>query len=223
MTAKTVYVLRHGEPADRTIFYGQLDVALSDRGRAQVEAQARFFAERPITAIVSSDLSRCSIGAQAIAEQRGVEVRTDAALREMHLGMLEGIPIADAVKRWPDLAQRSYMDMLDFAFPEGGESVRTLAARVLPAVEAAIAAESDRDGDLLLYVHNTVARVILAAASGQGPDGYVRFEQRYGALNRLRVEAPWARASIVYSNRDCLEAAPSSPQQPSTSTRPNDC
>lgn len=205
MTTKTLYVLRHGEPEDRTIFYGQLDVGLSPRGRAQVEAQARFFAERPLSTIVSSDLTRCSFGAQAIAAHHEAEVRTDEALREMHVGRLEGVPIADAVQRWPELANRSYADMLDFAFPEGGESVRTLAGRVMPAVERVLREAAQREGDVLLYVHNTVARVVLAAATGLGPEGYVRFEQRYAAVNRLKVdvtaEDPWAQASIVYSNR----------------------
>lgn len=202
MSATTVYVLRHGEPEDRTIFYGNDDVALSDRGRAQIQAQAEFFADRPLRTIVSSDLSRCSLGAEAIAARHGLPVVTDMALREMHLGVLEGVPIAEALAKMPELAERSYLDMLDFAFPEGGESVRTLAARALPAVEAVL---RGAEGDVLLYVHNTVARVILAAASGLGPEGYVRFEQRYGAINRLRIDpstdSPWARSAIIYTNR----------------------
>lgn len=202
MSLKTVYVLRHGEPEDRTLFYGQLDVGLSQVGEGHIRAQVEFFAERPIRTIVSSDLSRCSRGAHAIGERCGVSVRTDPALREMHLGVLEGVPMAEALERMPELAGRSYMDMLDYAFPEGGESVRTVAARVLPVVERVV---WDAEGDILLYVHNSVARVILAAACGLGPEGYVRFEQRYGAINRLRVDAaadtPWARSAIVYANR----------------------
>ncbi len=202
MSLKTLYVLRHGEPEDRTIFYGQLDVALSDRGRDQVRAQAEFFAERSLGTIVSSDLSRCALGAEAIAARHELPVTHSAALREMHLGVLEGVPIAEALSRMPELAGRSYMDMLDYAFPEGGESVRTLAERALPEVEQVLRAA---EGDVLLYVHNTVARVVLAAATGLGPEGYVRFEQRYGAINRLRVdvggESPWSHSAIIYSNR----------------------
>ena len=185
MTPKTVYVLRHGEPEDKTIFYGQLDVGLYERGRAQIASQVVFFAERSLATIVSSDLSRCALGAEAIAQRHGLPVTTEPSLREMHLGVLEGVPIAEALSRMPELAGRSYMDMLDYAFPEGGESVRALARRVLPTVERVLV---EAEGDILLYVHNTVARVILAAASGLGPEGYVRFEQRYGAINRLRVD-----------------------------------
>ncbi|MGH1349135.1 MAG: histidine phosphatase family protein [Nannocystales bacterium] len=205
MTSKALYVLRHGEPEDRTIFYGQLDVGLSERGHGHVKAQADFFGTRPLGTIVSSDLTRCTTGAAAIAAAQGAQVRTDAALREMHLGVLEGVRIADALQRMPELAGRSYGDMLDFAFPDGGESVREVAARALPAVEAAVREGLSREGDIMLYVHNTIARLVLAAATGLGPQGYVRFEQRYGAVNRLRVEAggpsPWARSAVVYSNR----------------------
>ena len=202
MSVKTVYVLRHGEPEDRTIFYGQLDVGLSEKGEGHVQAQAAFFADRPLRTIVSSDLTRCTRGAQAIGQRCGVEVTTRKALREMHLGLLEGVPMAEALERMPELAGRSYMDMLDYAFPEGGESVRTVAARVLPVVEEVV---READGDILFYVHNSVARVILAAACGLGPEGYVRFEQRYGAINRLRIDTAadtlWARSAIVYANR----------------------
>ncbi|MEM6294855.1 MAG: histidine phosphatase family protein [Myxococcota bacterium] len=207
-----VFVLRHGEPEDRTIFYGQKDVGLSPRGRSQVDAQADFFAERSLGAIVSSDLSRCTIGAEAIAARCGLAVRTSSALREMHLGVLEGVPIAEAVASMPELAKRSYADMLDFAFPEGGESVRTLSARVMPEVERCIRASDPNAGALLLYVHNTVARVVLAHAAGSGPEGYVRFEQRYAAVNRIEVDHAakdlWARSAIHFANRPPVAAAP---------------
>lgn len=205
MTSKALYVLRHGEPADRTLFYGQLDVGLSERGQGHVRSQAEFFASRAVGTIVSSDLTRCMTGADAIAARHELPVRTDAALREMHLGVLEGVPMSEALERMPELAGRSYGDMLDFAFPQGGESVRDVAKRALPAVEAVVRDGFSNEGDIVLYVHNTVARVVLAAASGLGPEGYVRFEQRYGAINRLRVESgdesPWARSAIVYCNR----------------------
>lgn len=205
MTSKALYVLRHGEPQDRTIFYGQLDVGLSERGQEHVKAQAAFFASRPVGTIVSSDLTRCTTGADAIASGHGLSVRTDVALREMHLGVLEGVPMSDALARMPELAGRSYSDMLDFAFPQGGESVRDVAKRALPAVEAVVREAASGEGDIVLYVHNTIARLVLAAAAGLGPQGYVRFEQRYGAVNRIRVEigdeSPWARSAVVYSNR----------------------
>ncbi len=199
MTALTVYVLRHGEPEDRTIFYGQKDVGLSPRGHAQVQAQVDFFAERDIAAVVSSDLRRCTRGAEAIAASRDFEVQTSTALREMHLGVLEGVPIAEAVERMPELAGRSYADMLDYAFPDGGESVRTLSDRVMPEVERRIRQSDPAGGALLLYVHNTVARVVLAHAAGLGPQGYVRFEQRYAAVNQIRVdpdaESVWSHSA----------------------------
>ncbi len=208
----TVYVLRHGEPEDRTIFYGQKDVGLSTRGHAQVQAQAEFFATRSLVAIVSSDLTRCTIGASAIAARCGLEVQTSSALREMHLGLLEGVRIADAVASMPELAKRSYADMLDFAFPDGGESVRTLGERVMPEVERRVRNADPSAGALLLYVHNTVARVVLAHAAGLGPEGYVRFEQRYAAVNRIEVDPGaddlWTRSVIHFANRPPVAAGP---------------
>ena len=72
---------------------------------------------------------------------------------------------------------------------------------------------------VLVYAHNTVARVLLGMAAGAGVAGYSRFLQRYGAINRIdlpvtrwseaEVQAAtlaldWSRASIGYCNRDPL-------------------
>lgn len=209
MSAADLFVLRHGEPEDRTIFYGQLDVGLSDRGHQHVRDQVGFFANRSISEIVSSDLHRCRFGADAIGDALGLPVRTTETLREMHLGVLEGVPIAEAMKSHPGLAGRSYADMLDYAFEGGGETVREVQARAKPEVERVIRSTAE-GGAIILYVHNTIARLVLSWAAGLGPQGYVRFEQRYGAINRVKVfprdNDPWARSAIVWSNRRAAPA-----------------
>lgn len=221
-----LYVLRHGEPARRDLFYGHYDIGLSDRGLEQARAQAERLGEIPFVAIYSSDLQRAHQGAALVAERRGLAVRIDPELREMSLGALEAMPHAEARERYPQWAGRSYFDMLDARMPQGGESVRDLSERVLASVErvaaehAAVASEG-RWPPVLLYVHNTVARVVLAVAAGAGVAGYTRFEQRYGAINRVDVpvsrsgragelgnRVDWPRASIGYTNRDPLASTP---------------
>ncbi len=215
-----LYVLRHGEPERRDLFYGHHDLGLSPRGLAQARAQAERLGRVPLVAIYTSDLERARVGASLVAEQTGAPIHVDPALREMSLGALEGVPHAEALERYPEWATRSYMDMLDTRMPGGGESVRDLSERVLTCTERLVRAhagpaERDRWPVALIYAHNTVARVLLAQAAGAGPAGYTRFMQRYGAINRLelpldagnRDQAPairWERASIGYCNRDPL-------------------
>ena len=207
-----LYLLRHGEPARRDLFYGHFDVALSETGHAQSHAQAQRLAERELLAVASSDLTRARLGAQRVAAKHEVEVDVFEALREMHLGVLENVPFADAMQQVPQLAGRSYLDMLDFAFPGGGESVLDVAKRAVPCVEDWIRAvarkhpEVKRPG-VAVVAHNTVTRILLAVAAGLGPAGYGRFSQRYGAISRVDVplrqtKADWSSAVIAYANRD---------------------
>jgi broad specificity phosphatase PhoE len=214
-----LYVLRHGEPERRDMFYGHYDIGLSPRGVEQARAQAERLREVPLQAIYSSDLQRAQRGAALVAEGRELRVRIDSDLREMSLGVLEAMPHAEAMERYPQWAGRSYLDMLDVRMPDGGESVRDLSHRVLASVERlalehAGPATCGHWPTVLMVAHNTVARVLLAMAAGSGVGGYRRFIQRYGAINRIDVpmhdggqmagSIDWAAASIGYTNRDPL-------------------
>ena len=198
MSVLRIYVLRHGEPADTGMFYGHHDVALSDRGRRQVVEQVAALERERIDAIYASDLVRAQDGARALAQPRGLEVRIEPALREMHLGQLECLSHTEAARRHPELAGRSYLDMLDFRMPGGGESVRDLAARVYRSVDAIVREHCEPAArTILLYAHNTVNRVLLARAAGLGAPGYGRFAQRYGAINR--IDLPTVSTTVVDS------------------------
>ena len=208
MSTLSLYLLRHGEPVVPKMFYGHLDVELSPRGRDQIDAQVRAMATWTLHDVHTSDLSRAREGAQALAQARDVPLAVDEALREMHLGELEGLSHADGVATRPELATRSYADMLDFRMPGGGESVRDVFERVRPYTDRVLAPhlEAGQGGErrgVAIYAHNTVTRVLLARAAGLGPGGYVRFRQRYGCINRVDLQPandPWVTACIVFSN-----------------------
>jgi broad specificity phosphatase PhoE len=147
-----------------------------------------------------------------VAARHELTVRIDPALREMHLGPLEGVAHAEARERFPQLASRRYEDMLDVRFSPLGESVRDVAQRLDPCVDAAIAdavarADNPRRVALVVYAHNTVTRLLLARAAGLGPGGFVRFAQGYGAINRIDLDVAdatvrWETATIIEANRD---------------------
>ena len=213
MAALRLYLLRHGEPARRDIFYGQHDVPLSPRGFAQARAQAEALAAVPLAAIYSSDLQRAWEGALLVAAHGADRPRplADPALREMHLGLLEEVEHARALADFPEHAGRRYEDMLDYRIPDAGESVRDVADRLLPFVRDVIArhARVDAPGPppgVALVAHNTVHRLLLAHAAGLGSAGYVRFEQALGAISRIDVDPPppggdpLARATIALAN-----------------------
>jgi broad specificity phosphatase PhoE len=213
MTSLRLHLLRHGEPDLHGGFYGHADVPLSPRGQAQALAQARALAGEPLVAIYSSDLERAAHGAGLVAAHGEGRPAPEAlpALREMHLGVLERVAFGDAQTRFPELAGRSYDDMLEFRMPEGGESVRDVAARAVPCVEAIVRRHA-RPGSprgqvpgVAIVAHNTVLRILLAHAAGLGPAGYVRFEQQLGAISRVDFgdtwdTDPWPAARIGLCN-----------------------
>jgi probable phosphoglycerate mutase len=213
VTSLQLYLLRHGEPDLHGQFYGHADVPLSPRGRTQAQAQAQALAARPLVAIYSSDLGRATEGGRLLAALGEARPAPEVlrALREMHLGVLERLAFSEAGARYPELAGRSYEDMLEFRMPEGGESVRDVAARVVPCIEAIILRHARRGSPegqvpaVAIVAHNTVVRVSLACAAGLGPAGYVRFEQGLGAISRVDVgdrwdRDPWAAARISLCN-----------------------
>jgi alpha-ribazole phosphatase/probable phosphoglycerate mutase len=200
-----LYLVRHGEPDAGGRFYGHLDVPLTECGRGQARAAAMTLARQPIVRIAASDLQRAAWGAEQIAlalatgdVQPGAH-STHVALREMHLGALEGVPHGEALQHYPEIAGRRYEDMLDVRIPRGGESVRDVAARALPELAAIVqdAARTAGAACVVVVSHNTINRVALAATTAAGVAAYGQFPQRYAAINRIDVPLEVACAAAT--------------------------
>ena len=100
----TVVLLRHGvtDWNDGGRFQGHADVSLNDAGREQAAAAASMLAESGITRVYCSDLLRAAETAQIVAANLGLEVRTDARLREVDVGSWAGLSMAEAGELEPD-------------------------------------------------------------------------------------------------------------------------
>jgi glucosyl-3-phosphoglycerate phosphatase len=90
---RRVLLLRHGQTSwnaeDR--FQGQTDVDLDDVGKRQASRAARLLASMRPQALVSSDLRRARDTAAALAKLTGLDVMTDARLRETYAGSWQGM------------------------------------------------------------------------------------------------------------------------------------
>ena len=127
-----ICLVRHGETewnAERRL-QGHTDVPLNSTGRAQAEATADSLDDLSFDAIYSSDLARARETAQCCASRLGIAVRTHAGLRERHFGIFQGLTYAQASARHPDAFIAFQRRDPDYAFDEGGESLRALATRV---------------------------------------------------------------------------------------------
>ena len=125
--------VRHGESIynNASKFTGQKDIPLTELGKKQAEITGKFLWENyQIDAVYSSDLSRAVATAKPLADKLGLPIRTDARLREIHLGEWTDVDIM-TVKR--DRADE-YARYCNGEPAPGGESRRQLWERVYQAV-----------------------------------------------------------------------------------------
>ena len=130
-------LIRHGE-TDWNVqgrFQGQIDVPLNAVGLSQAGLMAERLAQERVDALYSSDLLRTRQTAAPAAAKLALDAAMDAALREQHFGILEGMSFDEVQARHPDELAAWMRHDPDYALPEG-ESVRVFHARVVGAVRA---------------------------------------------------------------------------------------
>src|SRR5262249_5950389 len=141
-------------------FQGQSDSPLDETGKAQADRAARLLAALGPDLIVSSDLSRASSTAAALARLTGLEVILDKDLRERHGGCWEGLTDAEIRDRYPD-AHATWT-------PPDGEPAAAVADRVAAALQraATAAAEQVSDGLAVVVSHGAALRLGMSRVLG---------------------------------------------------------
>jgi probable phosphoglycerate mutase len=116
----TLIFMRHGETLSNRErrFQGQLDIELNEIGRLQAQQAAKRLAGEGISIIYSSDLRRAAESAEIVAAALDIPLVTDRRLRERHLGVLQGITVAEAEVQYPEeLKNWRAGDVVFFAHP----------------------------------------------------------------------------------------------------------
>ncbi|MCL5270356.1 MAG: histidine phosphatase family protein [bacterium] len=178
----TIYLIRHCEPEERYLdcYYGQMDIALSERGLTQSHAVAERLAGVPLDAVYSSDLQRAGYLADLLAEARGLPVRRLAVFRERHMGVLQGIPRPALESDHADLYGRWRVDRVNFRVP-GAENFADVRDRIVPAARELATAFAGRR--VALVCHAGPIRVLLADALGMPLDNIFRFGMNHGSIH----------------------------------------
>ncbi|MRG59632.1 histidine phosphatase family protein [Agromyces sp. CFH 90414] len=169
MPAEQIHLVRHGEVFNpQGVLYGRLEgYGLSDLGRrmAQAAADDLIARDRRVSALVSSPLQRTRQSAEPIAAAFGLEPVLEERIIEPE-NRFEGKRMTG-----PDGALRSIRNwglLVNPWEPSWGEPFRSIAARMVAAIEDAWQAADG--GDLVLVshqlpiwmVHRQVARKSLA-------------------------------------------------------------
>ncbi|MEM7116583.1 MAG: histidine phosphatase family protein [Chloroflexota bacterium] len=142
-------LVRHGQ-TDWNIarrYQGQLDTALNENGRWQMERAAAALNGIGPDAIYTSPLKRAAHSAQIVARPFGLVPLCNGRLREMDLGVWQGEPyeIGDASPNWFRRA------------PHGGEKGRHFLARVRGWLEDWVDGET-----AVVVVHGLVIQAIIS-------------------------------------------------------------
>lgn len=125
-----LYCVRHGQSvfnAENRI-QGQLDPPLSDLGRRQAQATADRLGKFPIEAVYASPLDRAHSTAEPLALALGLEIQTDDRLKEINVGIYQGMLWAEVREQHPEFTEKWTTQDPDFVIPEG-ESRRQLMQR----------------------------------------------------------------------------------------------
>ncbi len=193
-----LYLIRHGqvEGHEERRYNGHADVALTDLGVEQYHQLKDRLADSHISACYSSDLTRCRIGAGIICEQFRIEPVYRSELRELNIGIWEGLTWQEIQSRWPEEWQARLGDLVNYRVTEG-ENLLDVEKRMMPVVHEII--ERHRGQDILLVGHGGVNRIILLNAIGAPLARMFNIEQNYGCLNIIEYYGD-GRATVKLLN-----------------------
>lgn len=182
-----VFLWRHPEVRgfEAGKFFGNTDVSLTKHGRDQAKAMADLMSTVRLSAIYSSDLERSRVTADAIARAQGrlLKPHVMKELRELNLGIWEGLTFEQINRDYPEELAARYADLANYQV-ENGESLSQLAERALPVFDGLITRYKGLD--VCVVGHGGLNRVILASVLGAPLDNVFRMEQGYACLNIIQ-------------------------------------
>lgn len=181
----SLLLLRHGQiKANRQgRWHGSTDTPLTWRGRRQARRTARHIgnSDPPVTAVYSSPLARCRATADIIARRLGLDVAIHPDLREYCIGDWEDTRFADLASRYRFVEQATADH--DFA-PPGGETLRQVAERIVPALHEIRAGHGE--GERVLVVgHGAALAVALGTLIDDDPGRWIDYHFANCSLTEL--------------------------------------
>lgn len=207
-TPTRLLLVRHGEVHDsaRGTLYGQRDVPLSDRGRAQSQLTGLALRRYRIHAVYSSDLIRASFVAGEIARHHGLKPILSPLLRERHFGDWQGIGWDDLERQKPEEVARYNADRFHMRVPGESENFQDVQRRVLSFQRELLARHPGQA--IAVCAHSGPIRLLLAEALQMPLQALFTFDQDYCCLNAIDFfPSGRVRVALLNSVEHLLELA----------------
>ena len=174
---KEIWLIRHGETewSRSGAHTGLTDLPLTDAGRENATAVGRWLGGRKFSLVLTSPLSRAQDTCRLAGY--GDSAQVDRNLCEWDYGDYEGRTTADIRKDAPDWS-------LWRDGPLHGETVAQVGARA----EEVLARVQPSEGDVALFAHGHILRILTACWLGLPPDCGRLFALATGSVSVLGYE-----------------------------------
>lgn len=184
--ATDLIVVRHGETVWNEVGkqQGWLDTELSELGRAQAEAIADVLTGEHFDVLYSSDLGRAMRTAEIIAGRLRLEIVTDIRLRERHLGIMQGMTMAEFQQKHPQAHASFCSGDADYCLPDGESTRQRYDRNIACAEELARRHAGQR---LLIVAHGGVLNSFFRRATGQDIASPRRFSLFNASINAFSI------------------------------------
>ena len=152
--------IRHGysEGNKEHRFSGQMDFPLDAAGRLQAKELAAYLCRAyRIDAIYASDLCRAVETVMPLSEALSMPIHTMQALREIDVGLWEGMLREDAARLYPE-GHALYLETPGLVRFDGGESFAEMRERALGAVRRIVAENEGKT--VAIATHGGVIRAL---------------------------------------------------------------
>jgi probable phosphoglycerate mutase len=175
--AHEIWLIRHGETewSRSGAHTGRTDIPLTAEGRARAAAIGRYLAGRRFAMVLVSPLERARETCRLAGY--GDVAQVEPNLREWDYGEYEGRTTAEIRQTRP-----GWLLWKDGV--PGGETIEQVGARADAVIARALAA----DGDVALFAHGHVLRILAARWIGLAPDGGRLLALDTASLSRLGYE-----------------------------------
>jgi len=199
--ATRIVLVRHALTDTGSRLCGWFDVPLTSAGHAQLRSAIGNGPKRPVPdALYTSTLTRARDVAAVLGHAWSLEFQPAEWAREIHCGHLEGMPLDQLQREFPEHWARNLEQNDDaFAWP-GGETYAQFRARVLAGLEAAAAAHPS--GRIAVVTHAGVISQVLGVIRGRTAAAWAVDRPDPLTATEVSWEHGTPRAVFTYGDRD---------------------
>ncbi|MEA3334001.1 MAG: histidine phosphatase family protein [Pseudomonadota bacterium] len=197
----TLFLLRHGETVntlDGPLRYnGHFDVDITPKALAQMAQRGRELSRFKVTTVYASDLTRCRLGGEIIAEEISCPLILKENLREMKMGDWEGLTLAEVEERFPEQVTKKFADFHNYRIP-GSETIKEVEARIYPEFDDLIS--QHRHETIVIVAHGGVNLLLLTRALGLPSKDIFTLNQDFGCINQLQIGDNFTKVIMMNSS-----------------------